>query len=139
VKIQLLRISADGLELEETYDPKKWDMNRHDLEIIAPIKVAAVVHKDNDSLFVQVTVTTRFALECARCLKKFEIPVEEKFDLDYNIKGRTALDIAPDIRQGMILEYPINPLCSELCKGLCPACGKNLNDGKCKCNSRSDL
>lgn len=136
MKIPLLRIPAEGLELKETYDPKKWDMDRYDLEIIGPIKAEAFIHKDNHSLFVQVTVKSRFSLECARCLKKFEIPLEEKFDLDYNIKGKTTLDIAPDIRQEMILEYPMKPLCSELCKGLCPVCGKNLNEGKCNCKSK---
>ena len=133
MKIPLLRIPAEGLDLSETYDPKNWDMNRYGLEVISPIKAVAFIRRDNNNLFIQVTVTTNFELECARCLKKFEIPVEGKFDLDYNIKGRTSLDIAPDIRQEMILQYPLKALCRKLCKGLCPVCGKNLNDGECKC------
>lgn len=133
MKVPLLKIPSEGLELSQTYDPKEWDMERHGLKVISPIKAVAFICKENGNLFVQLTVITRFELECARCLKKIEIPVEEKFDLDYNIKGKTTLDIAPDIRQEMILEYPMKPLCHELCKGLCPACGENLNEGKCKC------
>jgi uncharacterized protein len=133
MKISIPKIPAEGLEILQTYNPQEWEMERDDLKVIAPIKAVAFIRQENDNLFVQITVTTSFELECARCLKKFEIPVEEKFNLDYNIKSKTTLDIAPDIRQEMILEYPIKPLCHELCKGLCPVCGKNLNEGKCEC------
>ncbi len=133
MKIPVLKIPIDGLELSQTYDPKEWDMDRDGLKVVSPIKATAFINKDEKNIFVHLTVTTGFEVECACCLKKFEIPVEENFDLDYNIKGKTTLDITSDIRQEMILEYPIKPLCDELCKGLCPKCGKNLNNGKCNC------
>lgn len=133
MKIPVLKIPIDGLELSQTYDPKEWAIDRDGLKVVSPIKAIALINKDEKNIFVHLTVTTDFEVECVRCLKKFEIPVEENFDLDYNIKGKTALDITSDIRQEMILEYPIKPLCDELCKGLCPKCGKNLNNGKCKC------
>lgn len=137
MKIPVSRISSEGLELSQTYDPKEWDMGRYDLEVTAPIKAVVFVTKQGDDLFARVRVISCFKLECVRCLKRFEISVEEKLDLDYNVKGKTNLDITADIRQEMIMRYPMKPLCNELCQGLCPICGKDLNEGKCNCQMKT--
>ena len=34
-----------------------------------------------------------------------------------------------------MLSLPEGVLCSEGCRGLCPVCGKNLNDGDCGCGN----
>jgi uncharacterized protein len=47
----------------------------------------------------------------------------------------TFIDLNPDIREEVILDYPIKPLCSLLCKGLCLKCGNNKNEGGCNCGS----
>jgi uncharacterized protein len=41
------------------------------------------------------------------------------------------LDLYPYLRETMILELPVKPLCNEDCKGLCPICGKNKNENDC--------
>jgi uncharacterized protein len=43
------------------------------------------------------------------------------------------IDLDKDIRDYAILAVPMKKLCSENCKGLCPKCGKNLNDDLCDC------
>lgn len=43
------------------------------------------------------------------------------------------LDLAPMLREQLILASPMYPLCDEECRGLCARCGKNLNDGPCHC------
>jgi len=35
------------------------------------------------------------------------------------------------VREYMLLEVPLNPLCKPDCKGLCPICGGNLNEEVC--------
>ncbi len=45
------------------------------------------------------------------------------------------IDLKPNIREEIILDYPIKPLCSLSCKGLCLKCGKNKNEGGCNCGS----
>jgi uncharacterized protein len=44
------------------------------------------------------------------------------------------LDLTPAVREQILLSLPAAPLCSEDCKGLCPKCGKDLNDGECGCD-----
>lgn len=94
--------------------------------------------------------------ECARCLKGFSALYQHPIELFYrtgkledSLPGKevelnsddlnvityqgSELDIWPDIREAMMLALPMKPLCSEDCMGICPACGKDLNSGKCKC------
>ncbi len=100
-------------------------------------------------------ITCQF--NCNRCLKKTEISVKftdesrsflgprpprkkahttpefdenENFSID--IKNLT-IDLYDMIRQEIILHFPLIPLCSLSCKGLCPTCGKNKNEQKCHC------
>jgi uncharacterized protein len=41
------------------------------------------------------------------------------------------IDLAPLVREYMLLDIPINPVCKPDCKGLCPICGNNLNETTC--------
>lgn len=41
--------------------------------------------------------------------------------------------MTPLIEQALLLELPLVPLCADDCKGICPRCGANLNEGPCSC------
>jgi uncharacterized protein len=43
------------------------------------------------------------------------------------------LDLRPLVRDALLLELPIAPLCRDDCRGLCPTCGADLNEGTCAC------
>ena len=45
------------------------------------------------------------------------------------------MDLDELIRTDILLELPTKFLCKEDCKGLCPTCGKNLNEGACNCQT----
>jgi uncharacterized protein len=63
-------------------------------------------------------------------LQEEELPEDEKEPLfeDY------ILDLTELLRQNIAVAVPIKTLCSEECKGLCPRCGKDLNQGPCGCS-----
>jgi uncharacterized protein len=44
-----------------------------------------------------------------------------------------TLDTEPCVAEQVVLELPTHPLCRDECAGLCPRCGRNLNDGACGC------
>ena len=46
--------------------------------------------------------------------------------------GKT-IDVAPALREQILLAVPPSPVCDEACKGLCPTCGKDLNAADCGC------
>lgn len=47
--------------------------------------------------------------------------------------GAAEVDISGPIREALLLEVPLKPLCSEECRGICPICGTNRNERQCEC------
>lgn len=47
--------------------------------------------------------------------------------------GKT-IDLDPILREQVLLALPMNLVCRESCRGLCPVCGANLNEGQCECH-----
>jgi len=97
-------------------------------------------------------VTVRLA--CSRCLEDFSQTLHSEFDLVYlpaeTLRGETShelhrdegtvgfyrndqIDISDILREQILLNIPMKPLCSERCSGICPTCGTNLNKGSCNC------
>ncbi len=63
--------------------------------------------------------------------------VEASFDpetADEEAYQGKEIDLAPAVREQILLSAPASPLCREDCKGLCPTCGKDLNEGECGCD-----
>lgn len=61
-----------------------------------------------------------------------EAEPEEEPDDQYHYQGN-QLELAPMLREHVILSSPMQPICSDDCLGLCAQCGKNLNEGPCQC------
>jgi uncharacterized protein len=64
--------------------------------------------------------------------KTVEAEQEEEPDDQYQYQGN-QLELAPMLREHIILSAPMQPLCSDDCLGLCARCRKNLNEGPCQC------
>lgn len=111
------------------------------------------IHQSNDEYFCLGQIDAVVELECARCLKIFEARIDSKTDFiicafdkfakekeiidneDYVYfeGGSHQADLTPIIQQALILGVSLQPLCDADCKGLCPGCGANLNNGNCRC------
>lgn len=132
MKIHVNRVPVDGLHEEASYDPKTLDLERDDLRLEAPIAVSSFITKAQDELVVQAQARCRLQLRCARCLSDFESPLATDMLLSYHVRPMDVVDITEDVRQEIILASPMIPLCRPECKGLCPACGQNLNVTSCR-------
>ena len=96
----------------------------------------------------------RATAPCVRCLKPVPLSGSARFDLEYRpasqapeeedvafIPGEPeivyydedTLKLEEIVSQQMYLEVPDKLLCREDCKGLCPTCGADLNEGACGC------
>ncbi len=71
-------------------------------------------------------------VECARCLRRVTQPFSESFTETYSTKTE-IIDIMYVVRQTLALTEDIRFLCAPDCKGLCPHCGQDLNQGTCAC------
>jgi uncharacterized protein len=97
---------------------------------------------------VTATISAPWRGECRRCLApvdgQLHCEVREMFrarregkpeddDEDTYPLGSDHLDLQPLVRDALLLELPIAPLCRPDCEGLCPTCGADRNDGPCRC------
>lgn len=96
-------------------------------------------------LSADFTIRARALFSCDRCgapvSVSYDVPVSAMYfrdppdEFSYAYADEKA-DFGPAIREAVILATPSRVLCREDCKGLCPVCGKNLNEGECGCRKK---
>ena len=121
------------LRVEQDYDPKQLDVEFVDLKYRKPLHLEGTAEKGPDTLTFRGRLTSEIEHICGRCLKAVSQPVDQPFELYYEIKGLESIETIDDLREVLILDHPITFVCRENCKGLCPACGANLNETQCRC------
>lgn len=96
-------------------------------------------------LYAQGQISGHITLDCTRCLtpventlksritELFYYPPDEAPEGILPIGDDLNVDLTPIVREDMLVAIPIRVLCRPDCKGLCPTCGKNWNDGPCDC------
>ena len=107
-----------------------------EIEIKDVINLNLDIYNTQDSFLLEGTIEAVLILTCSRCLEKYESSVEIDISeeiLKSDMEDRDELFIDEIIVDNIILSLPIKTLCSDTCKGLCPVCGQNLNDGDCDC------
>lgn len=119
--------------VENEYDPKGLEVEFVDLTYCDKLSLKGTVEKFTDSLSVRGVLKSRFASTCGRCLKRIEQDLSKPFELYLDIKDKVEVDITGELREVLILEHPIQFLCSENCRGLCPHCGIDRNTADCQC------
>ena len=136
MKIIINQVPAEGLYLEEEIDSKQLDLETALIKFRYPLKLAARINRITNALSVDLNIKAVILADCSRCLSEFEWAFEKNVQLNYALESSDVfIDLKPNIREEIILDYPIKPLCSVSCKGLCVKCGKNKNEGGCNCGS----
>jgi len=94
-------------------------------------------------ILAQVRLRATLRTECVRCLTYFQQPLNTEFTELYAFSRKSVteselllpedanINLKPLVRDYLLLDIPIKPLCSVDCKGLCPVCGENLNENLC--------
>ena len=125
------------------------DLGQHEI-YRAPIFVESTVDKRGLNIVVTSRVRTVGDFECDVCLSHFAREVEDEFRVLYTYESALVeadhdemvqllsgnsheIDLRFGVRDSLLLAVPIKVKCSEECKGLCPHCGANLNEGACAC------
>ena len=131
MKIYVSRIPEEGLTEQATYDPTALDMDRIDIHPRQPFRIEAQIQKADEELVVHATIHAPLTMTCARCLEDFTSTVTPSNVFTYHVGSAEVVDITDDVREEVMLAYPMVPICRQECKGLCPACGQNLNQAPC--------
>lgn len=116
----------------------------------AELRLDVLLEDVSEGVLVTAEVTAPLAGQCARCLDDFASSVQVRFqelyvapsaarpgtdvadgagDDGYALDG-DLLDLEPALRDALVLELPLSPLCDADCQGLCSTCGVRLADAE---------
>ena len=151
VKLNELEEGTASLDWEET--PEDLHIQDEDLQFSGPIKTRIEFVKLGESISATGRTNAVLRLECVRCLEpvSFSLSSDFKFVFQKNRpesmtddedetmiwldESGDKVDLGEEIKDYILLEMPLNPLCKTSCEGLCPICGENLNQTQCNCSS----
>jgi len=155
MKINIDDIPAEGSSLdliEESHALTELAGGELEYSFVAPVAMHLDLTKTDGNVFVSGDIKTRIAVDCSRCLNRFERPFDVDFsvfytrekedgsekelkpgDMDVNYLTGNEIDSTELALAQITLEMPMQPLCKPECKGLCPRCGADLNEGPCTC------
>lgn len=112
------------------------------------VLIEGTLTNQGEEVFLSGVLKLTYTGQCARCLKPvtrtMTLQLNERFssrDTDdddvYPYEGN-FVDLTKTVNDNIIVALPVRLLCSEQCKGLCPVCGKNLNQGSCQCRPEQE-
>lgn len=156
MKIAIASLGDHPVALEATESPEELGLGAEGVEFHAPVRVSVKVTRMQEDVLAQGEAHTRARTQCGRCLEDVEVELAGRFEALYvadtgayaaragrrdfewadqrvNFYSEDTVDLADEIRQCIVLALPMKPLCRPDCAGLCPSCGKNLNEGPCEC------
>jgi uncharacterized protein len=153
--IDIDRLPREGLEISKDFEFSAEEIVDEEAVFLEPVHAEICVKKAGEQVYVKGRLKATLSFVCSRCLVPFEVPVDSPFDLAFFPEelevGKEELDSEDlemsfyygrriDLREVVLeqlnLTFPIKPLCSKFCKGICPVCGKNMNSGRCSCDTR---
>jgi uncharacterized protein len=99
---------------------------------------------DEGGILVRGSISGEYVVSCRRCLDEVRRPFRVEVAEVYRQPGsgvweegfvvdQERLDLRPAVRDNVVLDMPLYPVCRDDCAGLCSRCGTNLNRGDCAC------
>jgi uncharacterized protein len=162
--LDLKELELHPIEFKEEFLPGAIDLGgdlrqRTSLQTTGRAELVEEHHGKNKiikDIRLRGKLSADFELNCARCLDPVEQKVQRDFELLYRPLGTDAgrdelsvtdaeaeigyyqgdgLLLEDVLREQVLLALPVKVTCREDCKGLCPQCGKNLNQEQCSCTN----
>ncbi len=145
------------VRFDETFAPGQIDFSGEDLVQALTLHAAGsaeLLENTEGEVRVQGRYSVEMESECDRCLGRARFPLDASFDLFYRSASDIAREEEIEIHAGeaeigfyenggieleeilfeqILLALPMQRVCSEDCKGICPQCGRNRNEGGCDC------
>lgn len=139
---ELLRVPGSTRRIDEAVDAT--DLGVSDPRITGPVDVGLDAVSSIDGIVVSGTITIPWSTACRRCLTDVAgeavVDVDEVYQDDvsdeqaFPIEG-DQIDLAPAVREYVLIELPDGPLCRDDCAGICPVCGVDRNESTCSCDT----
>jgi len=137
MRIELGKLTDQPLEVSEDIDAKRWDLDSFDIKFIKNIHLDCKLRRLGKDVLVECSVLTHRLITCSRCLVESEQEVNQDFNLTYTVSSDSDyMEIDNDLREEVLLNFPMKVLCKPDCRGICPGCGANLNFEECRCKKQ---
>ena len=159
-------LSVRELELrkigfDKVFEPGQIEFAGEDLEQGSPLHTtgsAELLPESGGQMRVWGSYTVEMVAQCDRCLARTRFPLQAAFDLYYRPASdvpeeeevkidageaeigfyEDGLELEDILREQVLLALPMQRVCTESCKGICPGCGKNRNETVCDCRPAVD-
>jgi uncharacterized protein len=146
------------VRFSETLAPGVIEFSDPQLRQAAPLVAngAAELKEATAEVLVSGHLATTMEVACDRCLEASAFPIDTDFRLLYRPAGAglgegevpedesevgfyegDGLDLNGVLREEILLLLPMQRLCREDCKGICPVCGQNRNQVACECHQEA--
>jgi uncharacterized protein len=142
--------------LKGTFEPGAIDFGGENLRQTGPLEWSASAERAGVEVRIAGELKTTVEMSCSRCLDPATHEIAKSFDLYFRQRDEhmfdedteielderdtqtafftgTQLAIGEILREQVLLALPMKALCRVDCKGLCSACGTNLNSNTCNC------
>jgi len=140
--LELLRHPGATKHIETMVPPADIDVD--DGRVAGDIAIAVDATSSVDGVIVHGTVSTPWRGQCRRCLIDVAgtavSTVDELFQQHPHHQDAVEIvgdqiDLAPIVREYVLLDLPEAPLCKDDCAGICPTCGIDRNVANCECDT----
>lgn len=145
----------DIIEVPGKSVPFSLDMDESALSFPQIVRYNSAPHAEGQVrnsagvLWVEGEISADMLCVCDRCGREFQseklLPVravavaeEENENPEAFTLSGDWLDIDEVLVSAFVLDMETKFLCKEGCKGFCPTCGKDLNEGPCSCGREKD-
>ena len=158
MRIELDKLEATGGQFAHAYEPQELVLDDEHVRLTAWPQISGKASRNGHQVRLRGSITARAEVDCDRCLKAVDVPVETSFDVTYvpaadyvaeeetvaelqeedlnlSVFDGEAIDVDDLVREQVLLALPTRALCDEDCKGLCPVCGADKNKDSCNCES----
>lgn len=154
--LDVVSLGASPKPFEFTLRPGDIDLETLGIDVASEIAVQGEARKNAAGVEVAGSIKGTLNIDCTRCLKPVGTPLDTAFevsfispenapedkelqlqqsDLSADVLEGDELDLRELAREQILLSLPEQAFCREDCRGLCPVCGKDLNEGDCECEN----
>lgn len=136
---------------EDSSLPLSYALDLSDVEYMGtyplkkPVILKGSIENKASLIRFDAEISYDFDAPCDRCgddtVKKHTVVVQKSLASSIEGDDSDTILLVPDMKLDLdeflysevIMSLPMKHVCSEMCKGICHKCGKNLNQGKCNC------
>lgn len=155
--LSIKEMEVKKVRFDETFGPGQIEFSDVEIRQASPLHAvgsAELLAKTEGEVRIKGGFTVQMEADCDRCLGQARFPLESGFDLYYRPMSYIAreeeigidegeaeigfyegagLELEDILREQILLLLPMQKICRDDCRGICPVCGKNRNEALCDC------